>query len=117
MRYYRHQFWGDKEAFFWGFAASRTPYFLNPNYLQEIGMMVDDPNKSLRQQGDKFCGLSMLHSDFFDDPENPHPLSYIPKPLFMHTTQMKSVYDPEINFFQAAQTCESAIYINHFTLY
>ncbi|KAI9330238.1 alpha-mannosyltransferase, partial [Zopfochytrium polystomum] len=38
-RYYFKKFLGDKEAFFWGFAGARTPYFLNPNYIHSVGAL------------------------------------------------------------------------------
>ncbi|KAI9338082.1 alpha-mannosyltransferase, partial [Zopfochytrium polystomum] len=69
--YYFQQFLGDKEAFFWGFAATHTPYFLNPGYIHSVGAKVDaahpagDNAVDLSKKGSFFCGQSMLQNDFY----------------------------------------------------
>ncbi|KAI9366706.1 hypothetical protein DFJ73DRAFT_603137, partial [Zopfochytrium polystomum] len=39
--YFFQDFLGDKESFFWGFSATRTPYLLNPIYLHSLGAVTD----------------------------------------------------------------------------
>ncbi|KAI9347400.1 mannosyltransferase putative-domain-containing protein [Zopfochytrium polystomum] len=39
-KFYFQHIWGDKDTFRWAFKATNTPYFLNPNYLQSIGIIA-----------------------------------------------------------------------------
>ncbi|KAJ1560831.1 hypothetical protein HK405_005810 [Cladochytrium tenue] len=111
-KYYFSQFLGDKEAFFWGFAGTGTPYFLNPTYIHSVGAIVNDTlplgdiQLDLNQPDSKFCGQSMLQSDFFDDPDVPPPLGYSPQPLFMHWNMLKYKYTEGVDYFQSAMTYE-----------
>ncbi|KAI9318342.1 mannosyltransferase putative-domain-containing protein [Zopfochytrium polystomum] len=131
-RYYFTKFLGDKEAFFWGFAATYTPYYLIPTYLHSVGALVDDQHPTGSNQVDHtlptstFCGQSMLQTDFYDNPSlgasplappqnqdtplirappsAPPPASFSPQPLFMHWNMLKYSYTPGIDYFQTAMT-------------
>ncbi|KAJ1543724.1 hypothetical protein HK405_009079 [Cladochytrium tenue] len=95
-RFYFKYIFGDKDSFRWGFKVTATPYFLVPNYLQSVGVLVSkthpsgnelleesdwapsDSNRSEFQadpvlphaeqvpQGAHYCGQSMLQMDFQD---------------------------------------------------
>lgn len=113
-RYYFTQFLGDKEAFFWGFSATRTPYFLNPTYIHSVGRIVNDTHRDgdhtidLKKSGSRFCGQSMLQSDFWDDVKDPWGLRaqehWSPRPVFMHWNMAKYTYNKDIDYFQSAAT-------------
>lgn len=110
-RYYFGHFLGDKEAFFWGFTGATVPFYLNPHYLQSVGMVleeesvfnVDDSSKP----GRVFCGLSMLQMDFKDATEDSNDSDleeYTPRPLFMHGNNIKYIYKKDVDYFQSAMT-------------
>ncbi|KAI9337053.1 mannosyltransferase putative-domain-containing protein [Zopfochytrium polystomum] len=111
-KYYFTQFLGDKEAFFWGFAGTNTPYFLTPTYIHSVGAIVDDEHPGgsndvyLNDPNTKYCGQSMMQSDFYDDPDNPVPDSFVPEPLFMHWNMLKYKYVEGVDYFQSAMTYE-----------
>ncbi|KAI9337620.1 mannosyltransferase putative-domain-containing protein, partial [Zopfochytrium polystomum] len=116
-RWYFQQFLGDKEAFFWGFAGTRTPYFLNPTYIHSVGTLVDRDHPAgsnavnVSAPGSYFCGQSMLQTDFYDDPDDafphgrvPPPANFTPQPVFMHWNMLKYKYTEDVDYFQAAMT-------------
>ncbi|KAJ1566862.1 hypothetical protein HK405_008118, partial [Cladochytrium tenue] len=111
--YFRH-FLGDKEAFFWGYASSQTPYFLSPNYIHSVGLVVNDefPKGNTKIgvdfQRTRFCGLSMLQSDFHDTEGAVGGAPAEPRPLFMHWNMLKRHYRPDTNYFQSAMTYDFA---------
>lgn len=107
-KYYFKHFLGDKETFFWGYAYSETPYFLVPTYIHNVGLVVNEENPKgntligVDFQTTKFCGQSMMQSDFDDNGD----ISIPTKPLFMHWNMLKRQYNPEFNYFQSAMTYE-----------
>ncbi|KAJ1567866.1 hypothetical protein HK405_004479, partial [Cladochytrium tenue] len=112
--YYFQYFLGDKEAFFWAFTATGTPYFLNPNYITSVGALVNskhpDGEPTLDASQALFCGLSMMQSGFHDEPRNlsggrlPAKDASVPaNPLFMHWNIVKRIYNHHLDFFQTAQ--------------
>ncbi|KAI9366178.1 mannosyltransferase putative-domain-containing protein [Zopfochytrium polystomum] len=120
-KYYFNHFWGDKETFHWGFRAIDLPYYLNPQYLQVVGVLVDDahpaggamltklptePPTYKIPDGSKFCGIAMLQLDFYDGPESDAEaeLAYKGKPLFMHGNGLKYTFHAEVQSFQVAMT-------------
>ncbi|KAJ1552898.1 hypothetical protein HK405_009644, partial [Cladochytrium tenue] len=113
-KFYFTQFLGDKEAFFWGFAGTRTPYFLNPTYIHSVGALVDEahptgsPSLDPLQPDTQFCGQSMLQSDFLDDPDAPAATAaaFVPRPMFMHWNMLKYKYTEDVDYFQSAMTYE-----------
>ncbi|KAJ1562879.1 hypothetical protein HK405_006609, partial [Cladochytrium tenue] len=118
-KYYFKHFWGDKETFHWGFRAVDIPYFINPAYLQVVGVIADKSHLAggveLQLNADgtyavppgaKYCGLAMLQLDFYDGDENDREaiLNYQAKPLFMHGNGLKYSFHAEITSFYAAMT-------------
>ncbi|KAI9366179.1 mannosyltransferase putative-domain-containing protein [Zopfochytrium polystomum] len=117
-KYYFDHFWGDKEAFFWGFRATNTPYFLNPNYLSIVGVLADKKHPrggielpasaSSTPANTRFCGLSMLQMSFHDDTTGDAsakpPRGYKPKPLFLHGNGVKYAYHDEVAPYHVAKT-------------
>ncbi|KAI9340168.1 mannosyltransferase putative-domain-containing protein, partial [Zopfochytrium polystomum] len=108
-RFYFRHFLGDKEAFFWGYAASQTPYYLAPNYIHSVGLIVSDEyprgNSTVGiDKKNRFCGLSMLQSDFPDNGPSTNRTNF-PQPLFMHWNMVKkNQYKSDVNYFQSAMT-------------
>ncbi|KAJ3352374.1 hypothetical protein HDU83_008139 [Entophlyctis luteolus] len=116
--FYFRFIWGDKDAFRWGFKASNTPYFLNPNYVVSVGVAVsiDNPrgNVSLTAEnelprGSWYCGQNMLQMDFLDkvDPSREELSEFVPTPLFLHANGIKKYYKPDIPPFQIVQKYKS----------
>ncbi|KAI9347766.1 mannosyltransferase putative-domain-containing protein [Zopfochytrium polystomum] len=118
-RYYFKHFHGDKETFFWGFKASGTPFFQNPNYLYMVGRLVssDHPLGGAPARssggghitlpiGTRFCGQSMVQLDFEDSPDaDDDGRSGRPRhPLFVHWNGVKYSYHADRDPFAVAQT-------------
>lgn len=123
-RFYFKYVWGDKDLFRLGFKVSiplfdepyccvnltiqlvNAPYFLNPNYLTPVGLLVSNAKPMggalLDSRGALFCGQSMLQKDF--DELNPlSPTEGGAKPLFMHANGLKLNYRANVPPFQVAQ--------------
>ncbi|ORY23456.1 hypothetical protein BCR33DRAFT_132984 [Rhizoclosmatium globosum] len=129
--YYFSYIYGDKDAFRWAFKMSKTPYFLNPNYLSSLGLLVDSTHpkggasltahresffsssmKLRPPKGVTYCGQNMLQLDFLDlddtssirEEQRKEKLwSYDAKPLFLHANGIKKHYDPHVPPFQVIQ--------------
>ena len=129
--FYFQYIWGDKDTFRWGFKATKTPYFLNPNYLSSVGIIADKDHpyggvalkrssnringavisKKAEDQwtypnGARFCGHNMLQFDFDMEQRDSYARprkTFKPTPLFMHANLLKHDYIDEIAPFQVAE--------------
>ncbi|KAJ1567780.1 hypothetical protein HK405_004784, partial [Cladochytrium tenue] len=67
---------------------------------------ISQQGKYYFKPGSRFCGQSMMQSDFYDDPDNPVPQGYVPQPLFMHWNMLKFKVTEGVDYFQSAMTYE-----------
>ncbi|KAI8614236.1 mannosyltransferase putative-domain-containing protein [Chytriomyces sp. MP71] len=111
--YYFRYIWGDKDAFRWAFKVAKIPYYLNPNYLMSVGLLVSEQNprgnvslvetdgKLSPPEGAGYCGQNMVQMDF--DDKFPMSSTFKPQPLFVHANGIKKNYYDDIPPFQVAQ--------------
>ncbi|KAI8845070.1 mannosyltransferase putative-domain-containing protein [Chytriomyces cf. hyalinus JEL632] len=125
--YFKH-FWGDKDAFRWGFRVAGVPYFLNTQQVHGNVSLIPPssiPSNSAQiiQSGAPLasyigtsasgrvpakgthCGQNMLQLDFDTNETQDPSTAYEAKPLFMHANGIKWSwnYDDSIPPFQSAQ--------------